>query len=1306
MAGDGERKGKAMEKRDANRGSPSLGTAVVLPPQHQKKSHHEEKAAAATTATATATARTTLGKKRPRRSASSSQKNYREIENFTDDKHIDADQDYKIAASASSLKPKTIIKTTTTRQKIELGGNDPFSVAANSHDRLDKDTDVPIVKAAVGVSLPWFETGGSLYRRPPSLLWDTPKDADWSRKGERKWKRKGHQEKKSSVVKQHFCGLPILTKRLGVCAECGIDENGDGKVAGEMEGNNRNVVVLCDGPSCDREFHLKCCRPPLQEVPKGDFYCFDCHPNGGYAVTLLEDYLDETEVNRDAHNDELLLQEATPNSNETHSPYNRNIPLTAPNKRARRVVGKKGCSPTTNNSLINSSRKRTSISLSDNFTFVDKLLFEDMEENQSEFLSQLMNGICSEAPLGPPRSELEFFHRNKDKDSLLVGCAFRLYCPKTNHYQTGRILQIREQPPSSKTNQSNATNNSLEDYDRNQDTECLVRFPAGRDYRKKSVTRWIRLEEHSLAVACPHLVWGKFASSELEASSSSPPDSKKTKKISSLKERWVPTKLWMRSSRELVMSMQLLNESLGQISYRNFRQHMSSSSSANTVNAVGTDVGTILSNRSQRSSPQQKDGRSHPIGLVNGDNDVHDSVIKGAAPSSDNKSSSESKPYLQQEWILAECIGRKIYKLVHVSTETKEYCYKNGSALSKTQKRVGENGGTNKRSTKKATSTTNITQHLSSKPRENEIMFALVEAEEEERNRVLSWNKLPLRNAWHTKALTSLDEHSLGPLSYDDSYNQTNLYGASGFTDGICGEEEEKDENSNQKTVSIEPTPLIRTGLDRMYILEQFVTHFNKTQETNGITTGDDMLRGTKDLAMSLSSELVSNHSITACIQQQNRMARLRQSMLLEGSISSPELGADVNYTKYCARLVGENSKFVQELSDEKDIQFDENTKTDAAREQSTTIETIALKEKCRSPIVVHKSPRSSHLQNTTNSLAAFASGASRGVIWSCRQRSRNDSNMNPSDVAEEIQSENNRGRQLQKIPAVLARPLDTKQPPLSDRAFKKRCRTSEHPPELKPPELKQSPTVNICNSNSDIESDSDKRKTQPLMRRRRLRKSNVVSLRQRPLEQEQTRPVGLYHSNSDTESDSDEGKRRQSGRRRKTRKEFRKSKSKSFRKKISLENLEKGVSLYPNSHLLATTSPARDQSDNENVWGNGIVKSQWQRKDEGHVRTTSPAQDRSDDGNDNVLWGIDIISSRSINLQEEENDSTSVPSVKSSTCVAKTTQKTKGSKIFPGTSLMQRNDQQGQNEDQFPWRSEKDQESTSVLSTSVPASL
>mmetsp|Transcript_16080 Transcript_16080/g.40310 ORF Transcript_16080/g.40310 Transcript_16080/m.40310 type:complete len:917 (+) Transcript_16080:138-2888(+) len=803
----------------------------------------------------------TLGKKRPRRSTSSSPKNQKEIEKI-DDNSID---DAKVPRlSTTSLSDTT---NSTNLQEIESHEKGPLP-STDIHNTPKNDATSSTVEAPVGVSLPWFERGGPCYKRPASLLWDAPRDANRIRKGERN--RKGTIAGAEDVLSKKpaaksFAGMKILSKKLGVCAECGMESD---DVSEGSHSSNGNVVVLCDGPGCDRELHLKCCKPPLLNVPEGDFFCFDCHPNGGYGVTLLEQYLDETEAKRDAHNHELFCEEDLTQVSSCHEmddvktkiPHSAKVVLT-PNRRERRIShGKKDGTPisdSNSNCLTSGKRKRKSIS--DSFTFVDKLIYQDMEEHQPDFLKQVMKGICAEGEgKGAPCSHLDVCHRNKhNDDTLLVGCAIRFYCPTINDNLTGRILQIREPPDNRDPN-----NVVSEDYDRNHDTECLVRFEAGREYRKKTITRWIRLEEHAVAVACPHFVWGKFETWDKEhyypvwkkKSSASPTSSK---------ERWVPVRLWMRSSKELTTILDKFDESLGQISYRDFRKFSSASTSC-----VDGDFrnNTALTSQNPRSTPQQRNGQIQTDRLVNGDSGKHDS--KAVMPHNADKNSS----YLQQEWVIGEGLGREVCKYLHIPTQTKDYCYE-VSASPKTKK--GKPSG--KRSPRK-------TNALSTKPRENEMMLAVVQAEQEGRFRIRSWNKLPLQNPWHEKALTSLDESSLGPLTFDVSYDKTTAYKST--EDGSSGQEENGcEEKSKERTIAIEPSPLIRTGLDRMYILEQFVNQFNKTQERNG-GSRDDRLKGTKDMAMSLSCELVSNHSITACIQQQNRIARMRQEQTMQYSQS------------------------------------------------------------------------------------------------------------------------------------------------------------------------------------------------------------------------------------------------------------------------------------------------------------------------------------------------------------------------------------------------------------------------------------
>lgn len=771
-------------------------------------------------------------------------------------------------------------------------------------------------KVAMGVSLPRYENGGQTYKRPRSLLWDAPDEPTAT--GRLRSESDDEEEYRITALKKkkrncgvcppsHFAGMPIPAKVLGVCAECGmVEEEWLNATKYENEGNG-NVIILCDGPGCDREFHLKCCRPPLLQVPEEDeYFCFDCHPNGGHAATLLDDYLDEIERERESHNaeceeyrtfvDASYVDPDTLSSNGSQSFASPNkSPLKATTPVATRRRQRRTSNSRRNNDVDDETPTKPSSdhygrktlgskhkSRNKQYTFVDQLIYNDMKEHQSELISQLENGICSEAVgKGPPCSELDIFHRSKSKsrrhrasayvgvgrrnlsnkqtngkadnndddESLLVGCAIRLYCAKTKSYHTGRILDVRHKT-------TDYTDDSVSpscSYNGFHDTECLVRFPAGRDYRKKTITRWIYLEEHSLAVACPDLVWGKFP---IQKATASPKRKKSPTSSQAGKHRWMPTKLWLRSSRELVMSMRLLEESLGQISYRAFRNFLPGT--PNLEEKAMTPGASML-------ITSQEDGncRSASGTLIN--------------------AAYTSLPYLQQEWILAECIGRGIYNLLNVPTETK--CH-NGDPLfvsptdpncNKSSRKVG------KKSAKNVDSKANESgDDFRSTPREDQIMSALVRAECEERTRVRRWNKLRLNNLWHKRALTSLDESALGPLVYDDNSNENHAMLDTCDVANV-GNGEVNAVTVEKRPLHIQPTPLIRTGLDRMYIMEQFITQLNRYQRDE--ETDNRPMTGTKDLAINMSCDLVSNDSITAIIRQENRLSQLRQQGEREESV-------------------------------------------------------------------------------------------------------------------------------------------------------------------------------------------------------------------------------------------------------------------------------------------------------------------------------------------------------------------------------------------------------------------------------------
>ncbi|CAN0448090.1 unnamed protein product, partial [Ectocarpus sp. 12 AP-2014] len=66
-------------------------------------------------------------------------------------------------------------------------------------------------------------------------------------------------------------GIPFLED--GACEMCG-DNN-------EAKGD----ILLCD--SCDAEYHLSCCTPPLKVCPEGEWFCLTCRKNRGEPVTKL-----------------------------------------------------------------------------------------------------------------------------------------------------------------------------------------------------------------------------------------------------------------------------------------------------------------------------------------------------------------------------------------------------------------------------------------------------------------------------------------------------------------------------------------------------------------------------------------------------------------------------------------------------------------------------------------------------------------------------------------------------------------------------------------------------------------------------------------------------------------------------------------------------------------------------------------------------------------------------------------------------------------------------------------------------------
>jgi len=240
-------------------------------------------------------------------------------------------------------------------------------------------------------------------------------------------------------------------------------------------------IVLCDGKGCGREYHLQCCLPPLtlEEVPEGTYLCIDCDPDG--TSSQLEQYFDNVWESR---------------------------------------------------ARFGTSRE-----------YVASLFDKDERIPVSEFLR--MTEIHCDAIRGVRNLHAASVPKVPLGPDFLIGKPIRLYCPDGNSYHNGRIIDWRRA-----THLRPATSSSPSDvndfqYGKLSEIACcefLVAFPAGLDYRKRTIHQWLILEEHSLAVGTS-LIWG----------------------FDTRKKDWSPGLIWLRTSMELLPILERLSEADGQV---------------------------------------------------------------------------------------------------------------------------------------------------------------------------------------------------------------------------------------------------------------------------------------------------------------------------------------------------------------------------------------------------------------------------------------------------------------------------------------------------------------------------------------------------------------------------------------------------------------------------------------------------------------------------------------------------------------------------------------------------------------------
>lgn len=521
----------------------------------------------------------------------------------------------------------------------------------------------------------------------------------------------------TALLGEYKYGMRVPPPIIDVCAGCRRAQ------APPSHTGEEPVILLCDGPGCQSEYHLECCIPPITEVPEGEYYCVDCSKEG--SATVLKQYLEQ--------HDE------------------------------RRAEGGR--------------------------QFLHTLWDEDLEDNQENWVDEKQDPQQQENRV--PQSELyRLLDLQKQLEgpnslpattdelcNLLLGKPVRLYCPLDDNYHSGRIVNWRLIPLhlSHSTSPSRATGggattaaaatpnttgsegkkpattttyytNTIQPNDElfaNQ-VEFLVRFVPGTDeYRKVPVHHWIRLEEHSLAVGS-HMVWGNFKTGKHTTIPSTSPSTTTTTTTTNSTPSWQPAIIFLRTSRELMPVLHLLQEQEGEISYH------------------PVSLLTMPRLKLQAVSPAVYVPR-HPSRLWGLAKRIGASTAQPSTATTTTATAPEA----------ASTVEAEAYRLLKIVDEARAFMDKQQPSFPM----IGEN-----------------------KP-----IYGLAMAEYYEQQNVIKWKKLPQRNPYGPKALTSQDEYQLGPVPLQkqkDNSNRSHL---------ITKEEHEL-------------CPLVRPpGLDRGYLVEQLV---------------------------------------------------------------------------------------------------------------------------------------------------------------------------------------------------------------------------------------------------------------------------------------------------------------------------------------------------------------------------------------------------------------------------------------------------------------------------------------------------
>lgn len=353
-----------------------------------------------------------------------------------------------------------------------------------------------------------------------------------------------HGNQKSQQQQQqplHMYNIALERELLdGTCSGC----------LGERDKRARDTdepVLLCDGKGCKREYHLKCIPyhdPPMEEVPEGAFYCIDCDPLS--TSGLLEDYfrdVDESrgddyngnskmwvednikkgmksapaytkegvsidivpaselqrveELHATAMDDTMFLQEHSHSKGVVISHNNNSNSVNATAAGSASGAGGQSQSQAEMNVFTDTTSTAVSAPKTSKSKTKKNLSTKKKTTTTKSTKTKADNVASSSASI----STSSDYNINSDDPELLVGNLLKMYCPYTDSYHTGRIIDWRSAIPPGDDPHSAEVKDRYYGSGAIAMTEYLTRYPKGLEGRKKTVYHWIVLEEHSCAIS-------------------------------------------------------------------------------------------------------------------------------------------------------------------------------------------------------------------------------------------------------------------------------------------------------------------------------------------------------------------------------------------------------------------------------------------------------------------------------------------------------------------------------------------------------------------------------------------------------------------------------------------------------------------------------------------------------------------------------------------------------------------------------------------------------------------------------------